>query len=212
MSDARHPDAPPTDGHCMTGSLIVIEGPNGVGKSTLAEGLVRDLTTGRGKRVHAATQPSRTRLGRFLRESEEILSGRAYALALAADRYDQQATEIQPQLDAEQHVIMDCYVHSSLVLQRLDGLSLAEIWTYNQHVVKPDVTICLDADPGVIARRLAERGHRSRLERIGSSVRECAYYAEACVFLARQGWSYRRIDTRGQTPEQVLASSLQLID
>jgi hypothetical protein len=33
-------------------------------------------------------------------------------------------------------VICDRYVQSSLVLQRLDGLSLAEIWNYNAHAVR----------------------------------------------------------------------------
>ncbi len=195
----------------MTGSLIVIEGPNGVGKSTLAQGLASELASRGRQPVHATTQPSRSRLGRYLRECEEVLSGRAYALALAADRYDQQVSEIQPELDAGVHVVIDRYVHSSLVLQRLDGLGLEEIWTYNQYILMPDVTICLDADPQVITQRLNERGGRGRLEEAGTPQLEALYYAEACEFLARQGWPYHRIDTRELTAQEVLASSLQAV-
>lgn len=195
----------------MTGSLIVIEGPNGVGKSTLAQNLVMELEARGQQPVHATTQPSRSRLGRYLRESEGALLGRAFALALAADRYDQQVNEIEPELNAGHHVVIDRYVHSSLVLQRLDGLELNEIWTYNQHVRMPDVTICLDADPQVITQRLDARGRHSRLEAAGTPQREALYYAEACEFLVAQGWPYHRIDTRGLTRQEVLASSLQVV-
>lgn len=196
----------------MTGSLIVVEGPNGVGKSTLVDALAKELATRSGRYVHATTQPSRTRLGRFLRQSEETLTGRAYALALAADRYDQEVNEIQPHLDAGCQVIIDRYVHSSLVLQRLDGLTLLEIWAYNCHVRRPDLTLWLDDDPAVITQRLLQRGQRSRLELAGSPALESLYYAEACAFLAQHGWTHRRIDTRTLTSEQVLASSLQHVE
>lgn len=195
----------------MTGLLIVIEGPNGVGKTTLAEALARDLAADGQQPVHATTQPSGTDLGRYLRASEGALQGRALALALAADRYHQLTSEIEPELAAGHHVVIDRYVHSSLVLQRIDGLSLEEIWTYNQYVLMPDVTICLDADPEVITHRLDQRGRRSRLEAAGTPQLESTYYAEACAFLTQRGWHHHMIDTRDLTPDEVLASSLQFI-
>src|SRR4051812_43781726 len=117
MSNARLSPATHVDAPAMKGLLIVIEGPNGVGKTTLAQSLAQELTHASGRYVHATTQPSRAHLGQFLRESEGSLTGRAFALALAADRYDQQLNEIQPHLEAGCHVVIDRYVHSSLVLQ-----------------------------------------------------------------------------------------------
>jgi dTMP kinase len=212
MPNAGQPASSLADGPRVRGALIAIEGPNGVGKTTLAGSLTTELRARSGRYVHSTTQPSRTRLGRFLRESEDDLSGRAYALALAADRYDQEVHEIRPHLDAGCQVVIDRYVHSSLVLQRLDGLPLAEIWSYNQYIRAPDVTIWLDHDPHTIGQRLDQRGQRSRLELAGSPALEAQHYAEACEFLAGQGWTHHRIDARGLTPDEVLASSLRYVE
>jgi dTMP kinase len=190
------------------GVLIVVEGPNGVGKSTLTSALARALPMRGLSPVHRTREPSRSALGELLRASEETLRGRAYALALAADRYDQEEREITPRLVTGCHVVTDRYVHSSLVLQRIDGLSLEEVWSYNAHVRQPDVTICLDEDPAVRRARLGARGTRTRLERADGPERESQLYDEACTFLSELGWAHIRVDCRGMTPTTVLAATL----
>jgi dTMP kinase len=88
-------------------------------------------------------------------------------------------------------------VQSSLVLQRLDGLSLAEIWSYNAHVLVPGLSVYLEDDATVIAERLRERPVLSRLEIEGSPTRELALYQDAYRFLERQGWPQVFIDCHG---------------
>ena len=156
--------------------------------------------------VHVTTEPSATAFGRLVRSSESYLTGRALALAVAADRYAHLEAEITPALQAGKAVVTDRYVQSSLVLQRLDGLGLAEIWSYNAHVAVPGMSVYLEDDPGVIAARLRQRPALSRLEARGSPARELALYRDAFRFLARRRWPQARIDCRGLNPEGVAAA------
>ena len=77
----------------MTGFFIAIEGPNAVGKTTITGQLAAALRA-RGTEVHVTTEPSATPLGRLVRSAESYLTGRALALAVAADRYAHLEAEI----------------------------------------------------------------------------------------------------------------------
>lgn len=195
----------------MTGIFIATEGPNGVGKSVSSRLLATRLAT-RGHSVHLTTEPSRSHLGTLIRQTEAELSGRALALAVAADRAAHVVDEIVPALAAGKVVISDRYLPSSLVLQRLDGLPLAEIWRYNAFVPRPFLTLYLEEDPAVIAARLKERQVLSRLEQAGSPSRELALYRKAYTFLGRRRWRQARIDCRGLTPDEVVKAMLGRID
>ncbi|GAA0822045.1 dTMP kinase [Streptosporangium amethystogenes subsp. fukuiense] len=193
----------------MTGGLfIAVEGPNGVGKTT-AVARFADRLRSTGRAVHMTTEPSDTPLGRLIRTSEGALTGRALALAVAADRYAHLEAEILPALAAGKVVISDRYVQSSLVLQRLDGLPLREIWHYNAHVPPASLSFYLHHTPEVLWQRLEQRAKRSRLERAGSPRRELDLYEDAFSFLAARGWRQARIDCRVLTPDGVVAQLLQ---
>ncbi|MEV0196348.1 dTMP kinase [Nonomuraea sp. NPDC050691] len=140
----------------MNGLFLAVEGPNGVGKTTTVARLA-ELARQRGHAVHVTTEPSDTPLGRLIRSSETALTGRAMALAVAADRYAHIDTEISPALADGKIVISDRYVQSSLVLQRLDGLPLKEIWQYNAHVPPASLSFYLRHSAHVIQQRLDQR-------------------------------------------------------
>jgi dTMP kinase len=192
--------------------FIAIEGPNGVGKTTVATLLATRLREHCDVPVHLTTEPSNTPLGRLLRSSEAVLTGRALALAIAADRYAHVETEVIPLLDEGHHVISDRYVQSSLVLQRVDGLGLQEIWRYNAYVLPPSVTFYLQDEPDVIRERLGSRAERSRLELTGSPGRELQLYREAMDFLRRHDWEQVIIDCRGKTPGKIVTDILKRLD
>jgi len=195
----------------MTGMFIAIEGPNGVGKTTTATLLATRLRERNERPVHLTTELSNTPLGRLLRSSEAVLNGRALALAIAADRYAHLDSEVIPLLDDGHHVVSDRYVQSSLVLQRLDGLSLAEIWRYNAYVLPPTVSFYLEDQPEVIRERLGARHQLSRLEMTGSPGRELTLYGEAYRFLQKHDWAQEKINGHGLTPEQIVARILGLL-
>jgi len=185
--------------------FIAVEGPNAVGKTTIT-GCLAAVLEAHGAVVHVTTEPSASPLGRLVRSAESYLAGRALALAVAADRYAHLDGEITPALRSGKLVITDRYVQSSLVLQRLDGLGLDEIWSYNSHVAVPGMSVYLEDDPEVIAARLMQRPALSRLEARGSPARELALYRDAFRFLARRRWPQATIDCRGLDPEGVAAA------
>ncbi|BCL14639.1 dTMP kinase [Micromonospora sagamiensis] len=191
--------------------LIVIEGPNGVGKTTVAGLLAERLRHRTGQPVHLTTEPTRTRLGELLREAEAVIHGRALALAIAADRTMHVEDEIIPALDAGTIVISDRYVQSSLVLQRVDAVDLREIWTYNRYVLQPAISIYLVDDPQVIATRLAARRRLTRLEATSTPARELRLYDQAFDFLNRQSWHQVKIDCRNRDPDQVVSAILDTL-
>jgi dTMP kinase len=195
----------------MSGVFLVVEGPNGVGKSTAAVLLAKHLRERR-IRVHMTTEPSATPLGRMIRASEAQLSGRALALAIAADRYAHVEREIIPAINSGKVVISDRFVQSSLVLQRLDRMELPEIWQFNRFVPPPDLSIYLEDDPETITGRLQERDKLSRLELSGSPLTELALYDETYRFLGRRRWRQAKIDCRGLCPDAVVSAMINRIE
>ncbi|MGS2617969.1 dTMP kinase [Micromonospora sp. LZ34] len=194
----------------MSRLFIAIEGPNGVGKSTIATLLADRLSQTSPYRVHLTSEPTGTPLGQLLRHSEAVMHGRALALALAADRAAHVETDIVPALNDGRHVVTDRYVQSSLVLQRIDGLELSEIWSYNRYVL-PAISFYLEDPPDVIAARLAQRPERTRLETTGSPDTELRLYREAACHLRRHGWTQHIVDCQGRTPDNVVATILDLL-
>lgn len=191
--------------------FIVIEGPNGVGKTTVARLLAERLRRRAVQPVHLTTEPTRTRLGELLREAEAIIHGRALALAIAADRTMHVEDEIIPTLDAGNIVISDRYVQSSLVLQRVDAVDLREIWSYNRYVLQPAISIYLVDDSHIIASRLSARRRLTRLEATGTPERELQLYDQAFDFLGRQSWHQAKIDCRERDPDQVVSAILDIL-
>ncbi|GAB3902165.1 hypothetical protein GCM10029964_092110 [Kibdelosporangium lantanae] len=148
----------------LPGTLITLDGPGGVGKSTTVR-LVTETLTAAGLPVHATSQPSRASLGELARHGTDTYRDMALACLCAADRHHQLATEIVPALREGQVVVCDRYVASSLVLQGLDGLSAQVVWQLNHGVYQPDLSVILTGDPAVIDARLRARGGHSRFER-----------------------------------------------
>lgn len=195
----------------MSGYFVAIEGPNGVGKSTVIAATATALQTSIGQPVHATKEPSASPLGQAIRELEPVFPREALALACAADRLDHVAREIGPQLAAGAVVITDRYVPSSLVLQRLDGLQTEFIWMLNKEARPPDLTVYLEDDPTRIDQRLAQRGETRRFESAGNATRELELYRQARDFLSRHDWQQETIACDGLTAADVADKVAALI-
>jgi dTMP kinase len=187
----------------LPGTLITIDGPGGVGKSTVAQ-LVTAALHNQGFPVHSTVEPTRTPLGEHIRGGTETYRGMALACLVAGDRHHHLATEILPALRAGQIVVGDRYLPSSLVLQRLDGIDPEIIWQLNTGFYVPDVAVLLNAEHPIIAKRLQARGAQSRFERQpGSSRAESDLYHQAAAQLRSAGWPVLALDCTTPRPETI---------
>jgi dTMP kinase len=137
--------------------LVVLEGIDGAGTTSQARLLTAALEA-RGIRSHLTREPSDGPIGRLLREI--LAGGRAptdattHALLFAADRADHVQREVDPALRAGKVVVSDRWFHSSLAYQGA-GEDQAWIAELNRRARRPDLTLFLEVNPEVAARRRA---------------------------------------------------------
>jgi dTMP kinase len=184
------------------GELVTIDGPNGVGKSTVAAALV-ELLAAQGVPVHHTSEPSTHLIGKFIRSVVEEVSGHALACLVAADRYDHLDAEIRPQLARGTTVVCDRYLASSLVLQQLDGVRTEFVLDLHAQVDLPDLAVIATADPEEISRRIAARGMYDRFDRDPlAPTRESDLYTGAADLLREMQIPVLVLDLGELTPAQ----------
>jgi dTMP kinase len=147
------------------GMLVVLEGIDGAGTTSQARLLTAALEAC-GIRSHLTREPSDGPIGRLLRE---ILAGRhaptdatTHALLFAADRADHIQREVDPALAAGAVVVSDRWFHSSLAYQGA-GEDRAWIAELNRRARRPDLTLFLEVNPEVAARRRAASARAEEL-------------------------------------------------
>ncbi len=140
----------------VRGRFIVVEGADGVGKSTQTEMLASRLG------ALATREPGGTAIGEELRTIflHADLAPRAEALLVAAARAQHVAEVVAPVLDSGRDVVTDRYIPSSLAYQGVGrGLGVVEVEAVSRFAaagLEPDLVIVLDvADAVFDARRTA---------------------------------------------------------
>lgn len=169
------------------GIFVTVDGPNGVGKSTLIERTLQNLKN-EGLKVHATKEVTSTTLGKFIRDSHQTYRGKTLALLLAADRQNHVEQEIEPALSVNDVVICDRYVASSLVFQVLDGVDLSFLWQLNGGFPRPDLSVIVVASPSTIETRLASRKSFDRFEQSFSREAEVRLFREAALSMEDRGY------------------------
>lgn len=157
------------------GKLVAIDGPNGVGKSTIIAAVAKKLQLLYAVDVFVTKEPTSTELGAFLRSFAEEEKGLGLACLVAADRYEHLKNEIIPMLEQRKVVITDRYILSSFILQGMDGVNTKFILDINDEIVKPDLQVALFADEKTIQARLGERENLTRFEKNNQSGCELKY-------------------------------------
>jgi len=173
------------------GKLITIEGLDGAGKSTLAAGLIRELT-GKERRVELLREPGGVdiseRLRALVKDPALSITPRAEALLYAAARAQLIHEKVEPLLAEGTWVLLDRFVDSSLAYQGAGReLGVEEVRQVNLLAtggLTPDRTLLLRIDPSLGRARAHERAlEPDRLER--ESERFFATVAAAYDDLAR---------------------------
>jgi dTMP kinase len=180
--------------HLKTGStkysglFVSVDGPNGVGKSTLIEAINKNLTQ-KGLKVHLTKEITSTPIGHFIHKYHKIYHGKTLALLLAADRQNHIENDILPALNDCDIVITDRYVDSSLAFQKLDGVQMPYLWKINEDFLKPHLSIVVAAPENVVASRRASRKVVDRFEESFSCAKEIHSFHAAASFMKKNGFN-----------------------
>jgi dTMP kinase len=157
----------------MKGFFLVLEGPEGAGKSTLALALAQRVRES-GQEPVTVREPGGTpaaeALRRELLHADRNWTPERELLYLAAARADLVGQVIRPALEAGRLVISDRYDLSTLAYQAAGrGLPMPMVSWVNQAAtggLRPDLTLILDLPPDVgAARQIAGGKKRDRLDR-----------------------------------------------
>ena len=167
--------------------FIAIDGPSGVGKTSIIEGIKNKL--GNEKKIFITREPSETEFGQYVKKKEEIYSEEHYCMLIASDRQYHIDTIIQPRLTNGETVICDRYIASSLVLQNFDGVDIDKIWEMNKYILIPDIYIIVSASDKEIEERLSKREHFSKFEKKMSRAEEIEYFSVAAHYLQKRNFN-----------------------
>jgi len=148
----------------MKGLLLVIEGMDGLGKSTQAKLLFNYLKE-KGKDVILTSEPTDGKIGKLLREFylKKVDIPAVDAFLFCADREEHLKTVVLPALAEGKTVISDRYYHSTLAYQSTQGLELNWLIGMNKFFIKPDLTIILDSSPEKCIERI-EQDNKRKIE------------------------------------------------
>ena len=156
-----------------TGKFITLEGIEGVGKTTNRD-YIRSLLQQAGKECVETREPGGTPLGEALRElllhhKHEGMSADAELLMMFAARAEHLHKVILPALQAGKVVLCDRFTEATYAYQGggrgLNDKKIADLESWVQGDLRPDLTIILDAPVATGRERAGQRSAPDRIEK-----------------------------------------------
>lgn len=200
----------------LRGKFIVLDGPEGCGKSTQMRLLTQTLQNA-GAPLACVRDPGTTRIGEGIRQilldpAHDEMSMRCEMLLYMAARAQMMKQVIAPALAASQCVLCDRFVSSTLAYQLGgDGMTAQEIRQTADIAIAgrwPDLTIILDISPDKSFQRINRA--KDRVEQ-----RPLAYHQQVYANYLSQAQldpAHYRIVAADQSIEQVHADILQCLN
>ncbi len=149
------------------GKLIVIEGPDGAGKSTLQQALFNMLFLHIGAGVVPSREPTYGPHGMAVREAAKVqrLEPERELELLLKDRYEHVRDVIEPALSQGAWVVLDRYYFSNVAYQGAVGLSPQRVMELNESFAPvPDLLLILDLPMEACLGRIEKRGKADAFE------------------------------------------------
>lgn len=154
------------------GLFIVLEGPDGAGKSTVSN-MMAEYLQNKGHSIVFSREPGGTPISEKIRdiildcENKEMAST-TEALLYAASRAQHVAEKIRPVIKSGQTLICERFYHSSLVYQGIGrGLGIENVFEINKFAIGdtyPDLVLFLDINPEIALNRKKSINGGDRLE------------------------------------------------
>ena len=168
------------------GILIVIEGLDGAGKTTIAKWLV-DLFNKRGYSALYTYEPTDSLFVKALKSYAEYRSAELDALTYAADRLVHLKSKVLPALEEGKIVVMDRYYFSSIAYQGAQGAPIEWVIELNKYARRPDLAIYIDVEPEIGLKRLSGKTSSSRFPEY-EKLELLRRVREIYMVLVNRGW------------------------
>ncbi|MEZ0290336.1 MAG: dTMP kinase [Sulfolobales archaeon] len=141
--------------------LIVIEGIDGSGKTTLAINLIKRLEE-RGFKAYYTYEPYSSPFTEALKRVKSVMKTNAVidALAMSLDRAYHIETVIKPRLAEGYIVVLDRYYYSTIAYQGAMGADIDWLKSLSRVFIKPDISFYLDVSIETAMRRIREKESR----------------------------------------------------
>ncbi len=154
------------------GFFIVLEGPDGTGKTTVTN-MICDRRSAEGFEIVHTREPGGIGIAEEIRNiildpKNTSMDPRTEALLYAASRRQHLVEKVIPAKEAGKIVICERFVYSSLAYQGYGrGLGFDDVLKINDFAIGdayPDMTIYLDIDEEEGLKRIADRSFKDRLD------------------------------------------------
>lgn len=204
----------------MQGYFITFEGPDGAGKTTVINEVVKAIQGQCKREILVTREPGGSKIAEKIRDiildpANTEMNAKTEALLYAASRSQHVSEIINPALKRGDLVISDRFVDSSLAYQGQGrGLGIDEVVQINAFAtghLEPDLTIFLDLDPAQGLARIAKvrSGSEDRLEQEKLAFHEEVYRGYQKV---NQAYPDRvKVVDASQDLPQVVAASVKLV-
>lgn len=201
----------------MDGLFITLEGPDGSGKSTIANLLGEYLREEELEYIETR-EPGGTDIGEDIRDiildnKNTSMSDETEALLYAASRSQHVHEKIIPALDRGEIVLCDRFILSSLAYQGVGrGLGIEEVKAINDFGTEglyPDLILFFHIDPKITLDRKLGSKNADRLENMGKDFHE-KVYAGYMEVLEMYPENIEIIDA-SRSVEEVLEQVLKLV-
>ncbi|HET8793634.1 MAG: dTMP kinase [Candidatus Nitrosocosmicus sp.] len=141
----------------ITGSFIVIEGPDASGRSTQIQKITEKLESDGHAVVNTGLKRSDLISKGIIEAKRNYVGRRTMALYYAADFADQLENKIIPALKAGFVVIADRYIYTLIARSSVRGINKNWLHQLHSFAIKPDLIFYLNVDPYNLIHRVFKK-------------------------------------------------------